>query len=272
MIYLSCVRNIMYKITRDEELNYIDCHCHIADNYFYKKIDSLLEDWINVGVNEIGAVATNIQSSSRNIELGKKYPRKIKIGIGRHPWGAHKFNDFEKKKFEELFKDSKIDFIGEIGLDRYFIKEEEKYPKQKEVLEFFLSFASRLKKPIMLHLTGAEKEILEILSNYKLNAPICCHWYSGPEDILKLLADLGCYFSINPAIIRSKNHRKVLDIVTIDKLLTESDGPVEFQGKKSSPILTKLVCEDIAEYKKLEEKNLIQKISTNYSNYLKGKK
>ena len=189
-------------------MNYIDIHCHLADNYFWKQIGELIPKWKNLNITKIGAMATNIKSSIRNLELAEKYPEIILPAIGRHPWGAHKFNEKEQEVFEELLENQKVVIIGEIGLDYYFIKEPEKYPKQIEVFQYFLKQAQRKSKPVMLHTTGAEKTICEILSTEKLTINVCCHWYSGPEKELRILTNKGCYFSINPAIIRSKNQQR----------------------------------------------------------------
>ncbi len=250
-------------------MKFIDCHCHIAENYFHKKIDFFVDEWTNLGIKKIGAMATNLKSTLRNLELSAKYPKLFIIGVGRHPWGAHKFDLEEKEKFEKIICDSQVDVIGEIGLDYYFVKEKEKYPQQKIVLEFFLKLAQQYRKPVMLHQTGAEKEILDILTTFQLKGDICCHWYSGPIDVLHKLNDLGCYFSINPAFLRSKNHREILNIVSKDKLLTESDGPVKFQGKPGSPSFIPFLCEKLAEEFKASTEEVSNQIFSNFQKYLK---
>lgn len=249
-------------------MKFIDCHCHVAENYFYKKMDLFVDEWNKLGIKRIGAMATNLKTTMRNLEIASKYPNLFVAGIGRHPWGAHKFNT-ERERYEEIVCDPRVKIIGEIGLDHYFVKKKEKYPQQKIVLEFFLGLAQQYCKPVMLHLTGAEKEILEILTTFQLKGNICCHWYSGPADVLRELSDLGCYFSINPAFLRSKNHRKILSIVSKEKLLTESDGTVKFQGEPGSPSLMPFLCEKLAEELKLTAEDVSNQIFLNFQSYLK---
>ncbi|MHA1156508.1 MAG: TatD family hydrolase [Candidatus Heimdallarchaeota archaeon] len=250
-------------------MEFIDCHCHIAENYFYKKMEFFVNEWEKLGIRRIGAMATNLKSTKRNLELASMYPNLFVASIGRHPWGAHKFNAEERESFEKIVSDSRVEIIGEIGLDHYFIKEKEKYPQQKIVLEFFLKLAQKHSKPVMLHMTGAEKEILDILTTFQLEKNICCHWYSGPTDVLRELHDLGCYFSVNPAFLRSKNHRNVLKIVAKEKLLTESDGTVKFQDEPGSPSLMPYLCEKIAEELKITTKDVSNQIVSNFQAYLK---
>ncbi|MBN1328427.1 MAG: TatD family hydrolase [Candidatus Heimdallarchaeota archaeon] len=252
-------------------MNYIDSHCHLGDNYFYNKIDNFITEWQDLGIKKIGSMATNLKTAKRNIYLQKKYPQLIVPGIGRHPWGAYKTTEEELNQFELLIEQTKDDLvIGEIGLDYYFIKEKEKQEKQLPVFISFLEMANKHKRPIMLHLTRAEKEIYEILTTIKMKRNVCCHWFSGSEKILKKLSDLGCYFTINPAFLRSKNHRKVLEIININHLLTESDGPVKFQNEIGSPALMCFLYEKIAEIKNLSLIDLTAIISSNFTCYLRN--
>lgn len=214
---------------------FLDCHCHLADNYFFRNIDSLIQDWKKVGLIKIGTMSTNIKSIQRNILLSQKYPELIVCGIGRHPWGAHKITEKELSQIEKHLIENKNAIIGEVGLDHYFIKEKEIQEKQIPLFKTFLGMAQKYKRSLMLHMTGAEKNVLELLSSFQPKVNVCCYWYLGPEKILRELNDLGCYFSINPSFMNSKNHRKVMDVVSIERLLTESDGPVKSQGKINTP-------------------------------------
>lgn len=224
--------------------------------------------WKQMKISLIGSVATNLKTSKRNLVLADKFPDIVKAGIGRHPWGAHKFSEAEKKDFELLIKKEKVSIIGEIGLDRYFVKEKEKQVKQNEVFEFFINLAELNNKPIMIHLTGAEDLVISYLETRKYKVPICCHWYSGVESTLKKLIDLGCYFSINPAITRSKAHKKVIDHISIDRILTESDGPVKYNEEISGPQLMHDVIVYITKEFKLSTEELAMKVKENFKNYL----
>ncbi|HUT80547.1 MAG TPA: TatD family hydrolase [Candidatus Bathyarchaeia archaeon] len=252
-------------------MNYIDSHCHLGDNYFYHKIDDFITNWQDLGIKKIASMATNLKTARRNIELQKQYPEIIIPGIGRHPWGAYKTTEEELLQFEQIIGQAKTDIIiGEIGLDFYFVKEKEKQEKQIPIFISFLEIANKYEKPVMLHLTRAEKEIYEILNTLKIKGNVCCHWFSGTEEILKKFIDLGCYFSINPAFLRSRNHRKVLEIIELDCLLTESDGPLKFQNEIGSPALMPFLCEEIAKIKKCSLVDLTTIIRSNFNRFIKN--
>ncbi|NHJ04741.1 MAG: TatD family deoxyribonuclease [Candidatus Heimdallarchaeota archaeon] len=250
-------------------MEYIDCHCHLSDNVFFRDIEAYLLEWEKIGIKIIGTMATNFKTSIRNIELAKKCPNLVKAGIGRHPWGAHKFDKKEQLLFDELIQKNDFQIIGEIGLDHYFIKEEEKkYSQQELVFKYFLGKANEIKKPIMIHLTGAENLIADILTTYKLNSNICCHWFSGEKSILKKLIDLNSYFTINPAFLRSKNHKQVIEQVEVTRLLPESDGPLKFMDEIGSPSIMPILYEKIALKLKLKPEKLSEILLSNFQNYL----
>ena len=95
-------------------MTFIDCHLHISDKFFFKRVDYLLLDWSEFDVEKIGAVATNLRESQRNIEIATKYPSIVLAGIGRHPWGAHKFTEQELMIFKGLAQNPQVTFIGEV--------------------------------------------------------------------------------------------------------------------------------------------------------------
>lgn len=213
-------------------------------------------------------MATNHKTSLRNIELKRRFPEIVIAGIGRHPWGAHKFDEEEKNLFDSLITNQQFEVIGEVGLDYYFVKEKEKYSQQKLVFEYFLKQASILKKPIMIHQTGAEKDVVAILSTFKIQTNICCHWYSGESKYLRKLIDLDCYFSVNPAFLNSKRHQQVLENVNINRLLPETDSPVKFQGEMSTPLVVKRLYEKIAKKLVINQKDLSKIFYANFQNFL----
>ncbi|NHJ00841.1 MAG: TatD family deoxyribonuclease [Candidatus Heimdallarchaeota archaeon] len=235
---------------------FIDVHCHLPENYFYKDIESHLKNWKANNVKYIASMSQNYEESLISIHLAKKFPEIIPA-IGIHPWKAHKHIN-ELSKFEELMNsDVEIKNIGEIGLDFHFIKEEKRYQPQQEVFEFFLKQAEKRNLSIMLHVKGAERRIIEIMSSSSVpGKKICIHWYSGNLAHLKMLKEMDFYFSCGPALAYSPKHQEVPKIITKDRLLTESDGNVKYQGKIGHPGLMDEVVRKIAELKNESAKDI----------------
>jgi TatD DNase family protein len=62
------------------------------------------------------------------------------------------------------------------------------------------------------------------------------HWFSGPLRDLKRAIDSGMYFSVNPAMTKSANGRKLAAAMPRDRVLTETDGPfVQTGGRPAVP-------------------------------------
>lgn len=70
--------------------------------------------------------------------------------------------------------------------------------------------------------------------HYKIQNAIF-HWYSGGLKLIKNISDAGFYFSINPAMAKSKSGQKIISKIPKEKILTETDGP--FINKGSEPLL-----------------------------------
>ncbi|MFX1285813.1 MAG: TatD family hydrolase [Promethearchaeota archaeon] len=252
-------------ITKSE--SYIDVHCHLPDNYFFKDINNYIIQWYQQGVIHVVSVSQNYAESLRSIELSKKYSQIIPA-IGIHPWKAYEKQD-ELRDFDQLLSRYKeIRILGEIGLDYRFIKHKEKYSFQKKVLDFFFTQAEKRELRLMLHVKGAEAEIANYIETRTLPGKNCCiHWYSGPTKILKKLVDLDCYFSCSPALSYSK-HQIVPKMVPLDRLLTESDGNVKYQGCVGHPGMIPEVVDLIADLANHNRNELQQIILHNSFSYL----
>ena len=120
----------------------------------------------------------------------------------------------------------------------------------RTIFDKMLSLAQDLELPVNLHTKGAEKIVFDILLSYGI-PNINIHWYSGPEELLKLGIDRGYYFSITPAINYSSIVKKVATTVDKEHLLLESDGPVKYYGEVGVPASVKNVLHSIS---KLREK------------------
>lgn len=190
----------------------------------------------------------------------------IFASLGIHPEEV-KMNDKIEQQLDSiinLIKENKqnICAIGEIGLDHYFVKNKELYPLQKTILDKMLALAQDLELPVNLHTKGAERLVFDTLPSYKI-PNINIHWYSGPEEFLKLGIDRGYYFSITPAISYSPVVKKVALNVDKDHLLLESDGPVKYSGEVGVPSMVKNVLHTISKLREIKSDELEKQIEEN---------
>ncbi len=204
-------------------------------------------------------------SQDRVLEIANKHPE-IYASLGIHPEEVKMNEEIEQQldSIIDLIKQNKqnICAIGEIGLDHYFVKDKELYPLQKTIFEKMLLLAQDLELPVNLHTKGAEKIVFDTLPSYKI-PNVNIHWYSGPENFLKLGMDRGYYFSITPAISYSPVVKKVVLNVDKEHLLLESDGPVKYSGKIGVPAIVKNVLNSISTLKKINSDELEKQIEEN---------
>jgi TatD DNase family protein len=163
---------------------------------------------------------TNLPSHfARGIPFFKSQ-KKIRLALGMHPL----YSDRHDKEFPIFLNNlDKTSYIGEIGLD--FSKDGyQTKKKQIETFERILKVISNQKKILSIHSRAAEKKVLELLIENKIQNAIF-HWYSGPEELINEILNAGYYFSINPSMVLSKHGQSLISQIPIKKVLTESDGP-----------------------------------------------
>lgn len=228
-------------------------------------IEEIIREANRVGVDKIICVSMSAISLERVIELSNHF-KAIYPSLGIHPEEVKMNREIDNQLesiIEMIKKNSEnICAIGEIGLDHHFVKDKELYPLQRKIFEEMLFLAQELKLPINLHTKGAEKSVFDLLPSYKI-PNINVHWYSGPEDLLKLGIDRGYYFSITPAVSYSPAVKKTALMVDTEHLLLESDGPVKYSGKIGAPAMIRDVLKIIARSKKIQVETLENQIFEN---------
>jgi TatD DNase family protein len=240
----------------------IDIHCHAN---LYLTLDEIISEAKNVGVEKIIAVSISVISLERILEISSRY-NAIYPALGIHPEEVQMNTNIEKQLDSVLVtirrNREKICAIGEIGLDHHFVKNKELYPIQLKIFEEMLSLAQELELPVNLHTKGAEKVVFDMLPSYTI-PNINIHWYSGPEEFLRLGIERGYFFSITPAISYSPAVKKTVSMVGIQHLLLESDGPVKYSGKQGTPAMIREVLNTISKLKEIPVSELESQIYDN---------
>ncbi|MHA1689098.1 MAG: TatD family hydrolase [Promethearchaeota archaeon] len=239
-----------------------DVHCHVN---LYLTLDQIIKEALNAGVNKIIAVGMSYIGLERIIEISSHYDI-IFPALGIHPEEVKMNKNIENQletACDYIKKNAdKIVAIGEIGLDHYFVKEKELYPLQEKIFKNMLELAQELALPVNLHTKGGEKHIFDLLPSYSISN-VNIHWYSGPEKYLKEGIDRGYYFSITPAISYSHAVHKTVEMVDINHLLVESDGPVKYKGEIGTPAMTRQVINSISQIKNVPEEEIEEQIYQN---------
>ncbi len=131
---------------------------------------------------------------------------------------------------------------------------DEKYSETGEgsaQMESFLDqlrVAERLGKPVEVHSRGSEKRCLEVLGTFNLSR-VLMHWFEGEPLLAGGGLTRGYFVSVGPAVLYSKKMRRIAKSLPPERILTESDGPVQFGplGGASGPGLIPSVVFGLAE-------------------------
>ena len=118
-------------------------------------------------------------------------------------------------------------YVGEVGLDagRRFYRS---FDDQKAVFaEVLTSCAEAGNKILSVHSVRSTKVVLDMIeAKLPLGAGrVVLHWFTGTPSEARRAAEIGCYFSVNSAMLKNYRARKLVQSIPTDRILTETDGP-----------------------------------------------
>jgi len=233
----------------------VDVHAHLDVEEFDKDREEVLRKCRIVVVN----AGVDLKSSMASLNMARSYPNVVPA-VGLHPEFVEKA-DLELEKVLELIKDAPI--ISEVGLDFYWIKEEKLRKKQVEMLGRFMEEGERQRKALVIHSRGGLRDILEMVTSYKVKFVI--HAYEGSIKDAIRVHELGGFVSIPPIIVRDKVRRTVAEKIPLESILTETDSP--FMGPdryRNEPCNVAITLMELAKLRKQDVREIEEKIQDNF--------
>ena len=157
----------------------------------------------------------------------------IETALGLHPQIAHERLS-ELPIFDQLLR--QVRYVGEIGLDGA-PEFRQNWQSQITVFEHILAACSQAGGRIMsLHSRRASAAVLDLLEAFPDAGIPVLHWFSGSFRDLDRAIELGCWFSVGPAMLNTKRGRLIVERLPRQSVLTESDGPfARVRGKPLMP-------------------------------------
>jgi len=238
--------------------SFADAHCHLESCAGLPRPDVL---HITSGYSH--------ESNLKNLRVAKEYPNAY-LCAGIAPQEAMKHKDIKIRlvEWEETISSAiadsgKLVAIGEIGLDYHWATTEEARFLQQECFISQLQLAEHLALPVVVHSRDAEQQCFDILQNF--NLPYMLHCYSGPAEIATAAAAGNAIVSIPP--LRSKERKKSIRDIPLEKLVCESDAP--YIGKTPESALESIKM--IAEIKELSEDAVKKQTLLNTAGFFKIK-
>jgi TatD DNase family protein len=173
--------------------------------------------------------APSVFSHTQRLALNTKY---VRAAIGLHPElvGSH------GHEFPELLRMmDQTRYVGEVGLD-YVTTDAAIRSSQRRIFEATLARCAELGERIVtVHSRRAAVDVLACVGS-AFPGTVILHWFSGALRDLRAGLNAGCYFSVNPAMLRSDRGRSLISEMPRTRVLTETDGPfVEVEGRRATP-------------------------------------
>jgi TatD DNase family protein len=224
----------------------IDVHAHLDFPQFDADRDTVIEraKARDITIINSGLGTTGIK---KTLALTERYDN-IYASLGITP------TEFGKAEIDatiELIRQNreKIVAIGEVGLDYYWVKEEDK--RRLEAINFqrFIELSRELDLPLVIHSRDAEADILKILKDESIKALMHC--FGGDASMAVEAASAGHLISIPSNLVNSKQKQAVVKAVPLGSLVLETDAPYlsPVPKTRNEPANIKQTAEKIAEIK-----------------------
>ena len=227
---------------------WIDFHTHILDS---PALNEAVAESRRVHVVRWLVNSVDIPNHTRHISLAKNYPEAI-VGVGWHPEQVIEVPPLSipltLKKFSVLVK--KAPYLGETGLDFLYGKTPVHQELQKKVFSQFIDWSLEHGKMIQVHTRHAKQESLDLLAD-KNAENVILHWFNGNKKQQALIVKKKWVCTVGPTILNSPHVDTFIAAQPLELLGLETDSPIPFDGKSSSPAWVVQVARRVAEIKKV---------------------
>jgi len=232
----------------------IDAHAHLEE---IDNLEEVLKRAQAAGVIAVVAVGSDYSSNIQVLEIWEKYKNYVYPALGLHPW---ELDENYSKVLEQIRSEAdKIVAIGEVGLDFKI-----KTSKELQIKAFreVAKLAIELDKPLIIHARDAWRKAFEVIVEEGVQKAVF-HWYSGPLDLLTEIEKKGYYISVTPAIEYQRKHIAAVEKFPLDRILVESDSPVNYRGKIAEPADTLISLKGLAKVKNISIEEVAEKVLDN---------
>ena len=230
----------------------IDSHAHLDGEKFDADRAAVIERAMENGVVKIVTMGDNLASSERSVALAEAFDP-VYAAVGIHPEEAQPMTSADDDRLAAWAAQEKVVAIGEIGLDYYWEKDEEKRALQRAVFVRQLDLARQLKMPVCIHDREAHGDMMKLLKTEGKGLRVVLHCYSGSWEMAAELLKGEWYFGIDGPLTY-KNAAKLPEIVQrlpAERILVETDSPylspMPFRGKRNEPAHVLYVAKKAAE-------------------------
>jgi TatD DNase family protein len=244
-----------------------DTHCHLDYDKFDSDRAEVIQRATDSGLIRLLVPGLDHRSSKEAVQLAENYPG-VYAAVGFHPTDLEEFSEGTFHQVKDLASRPKVVAIGEVGIDYYWVKENDQRAVQREVLKQQLQFAKEINKPVIIHMREendawfgeASVDLLKILEDWQssLSDPLAekpgvLHSFNGNLETAQKALALNFYLGITGPVTykNADEKRKIIKQLPLDKILIETDSPflapVPVRGKRNEPAYVGHIADKIAE-------------------------
>jgi TatD DNase family protein len=196
---------------------FVDTHAHLFELKDYELPQDIYPVVIGYSHSSNRKAATLAKT--------KGYP----FALGIAPQTTVKHGTAAVEEWIEFIRNNRPNAIGEVGLDYKWAETKAHVEGEKFVFRKMIELADEMKLPIVIHSRNnpneneVPKDAIEDIIGMTAGRRVLMHFYSGGEEQALRIVDAGGYISIMH--LHSKDRRRVINSVPLDRLMIESDSP-----------------------------------------------
>jgi len=251
----------------------IDSHCHLNHPILKAQLNNVLTEACSAGVKGYiipGIIANEWKDILELISADEN----LYCGLSLHPLFIDEHRNRDLVLLDELSTQKQLVAIGEIGLDYYHGREQEK--EQQLLFEQQLDIATRAGLPVILHVRKAHDEVLATIRRKRFTGGGAVHAFNGSIQQAEQYIGLGFAIGVGGAIThdRAKKLRTMIQQVPVNSIILETDSPdMQISGKKKSdpnlPQYLPKILYELARIKQMSPELLAETTRTTTQNIFK---
>lgn len=246
-----------------------DAHCHLD---FMSNMEEVARDGAADGLHVLATTVTPQGYLLAQDALAGL--SNVDVAVGAHPWWVAdgRLSPADVEAAAALAGTTRL--VGEVGMD-FSPKHVPEGSKdvQRAAFRRICAAAATGSDParptvMSIHSVRSVAEVLDVLSTTGCLERCRCvfHWFSGSSDELHAAVVAGCWFSVNPMMLRTRRGREYARQVPLRRLLTETDLPpgedVPFSAAQIEAALQECLA-GIAEARGCDAEGLAQAVCDN---------
>lgn len=246
-----------------------DAHCHLD---FMSNMEEVARDAAADGLHMLATTVTP-QGYLRARDALAGLPN-VGVAVGAHPWWVTdgRLSPADVEAAAALAGTTRL--VGEVGMDfsPRHVPEGSKDVQRaafRRICEATAAGSDPAHPTVMsIHAVRSAAEVLDVLRATGCLERCRCvfHWFSGSSDELHAAVVAGCWFSVNPMMLRTRRGREYARQVPLGRLLTETDLPpgegVPFSAAQIEGALRECLA-GIAEARSCDAEGLAQAVCDN---------